>query len=94
MSEERARQNNRSQTALAPRSSWSCRPRTAPCRGSGPRGWVAGSPLEARGQRLGELLGAHPRGLSLQTSNQPQLVAGKVITVLGERALEVLPRSP
>jgi hypothetical protein len=68
------------------------RPRTAPTWGGGPCRRAASSSFKASGQCPGELFGAHAGCLTLETFNHPQLIAGKVVTVSGERALEVLPR--
>jgi hypothetical protein len=65
-----------------------------PTRGSRPGGRATGPPLEIVGKHLGKFLVAHPGGLSLEAIHHPTLFAGEVVAVLGERAFQVLPRSP
>jgi hypothetical protein len=56
------------------------------------RGRAAGSSFKASGQCPGELFGAHAGCLSLEMLHHPQLFTGELVTVSGERALEILPR--
>ena len=61
-------------------------------------GWWDGgrgtaTPLKSTSQRASEFLVAHPGSLSPKALHQPQLFGGEVVTVAGERTLEVLPRS-
>src|ERR671911_446768 len=76
----------------APRSCGSCGARTTPTRCGWTGGRVAATPFEAVSQGTGELLVRHASCLPPETLYQGPLLAGEVIAVAGEGALEVLPR--